>query len=187
MIKVNLLGDQTIRIRPTTVKTTVSRTGLAVAAIFVLLVGGMGGWWYTLHRQVQSLTESRDRLKLESARLAALKKEADQFEKLKAARQNRVEVIQKLKEFQTGPVLLLNHLIQSIPTDSAMWLTLLDQKTDRIQITGYVEWPESVPLFMTKLSATGFFKSVDLELLENDKEFAKFSLICVSARKQMPE
>ncbi len=187
MIKVNLLGEQTIRVRPTTVKTAISRESLAIAAIFVVLVGGMGGWWYSIHRQVQSLTDSRDRLKLESTRLQALKKEADQFEKLKKARQSRVEVIQRLKEFQTGPVLLLNHLIQSMPTDSAMWLTLLDQKSDRIQIVGFVERPEAVPLFMNNLSASGFFKSVDLELLENDKEYAKFSLICTSSSKQMPE
>lgn len=183
MIKVNLLRDQTVRVHKTTVKPTVSRMGLVLLAVFLILLGGLGAWWYSIDRQVKTLTDTRDRLRAENARLQALKKESDQYEKLKRIRQSRIEVIEKLKGYQTGPVSLLNHVIQSMPRDSSVWLTLLDQKGDRIQIVGYALRTGAVPDLMTNLAASGFFKSVDLELLESDKEASKFSLICVSARK----
>jgi Tfp pilus assembly protein PilN len=79
--------------------------------------------------------------------------------------------------------MLLNHVIQSIPPNSSIWLTLLDQKGDNIHITGYTLRSESIPDFMSNLAATNFFKSVDLELMEDTKEAAKFSLVCMGATK----
>jgi Tfp pilus assembly protein PilN len=187
MIKVNLLRDQTVRVRKTAVKPSVFGMGLVFLAVFLILFGGLGSWWYSINHEVKDLTEMRDRLQAENTRLQALKKEVDRHEKLKLLRQSRIDVIEKLKENQIGPVQLLNHLIQCIPHDSSIWLTLLDQKGDRIQIVGYALRPEAVPDFLSNLTATGFFKSVDLELLQSDKEASKFSLLCLSTRKQPTE
>ena len=187
MIKVNLLRDQTVRVRKTVPKPTVSRMMLLFIALFLLLAGGMGAWWYHLDLQVKVLTESRDKLRIEYARLEALKKEIDRFEKMKQLRQSRIDVIERLKENQKGPVLLLNDVIDSIPSNGPLWLTALDQKEDRIKIVGYARHNEAVADFMSNLSATGFFKSVDLELLESEKDASKFSLLCTSMRKQQSE
>jgi Tfp pilus assembly protein PilN len=183
MIKVNLLRDQTVHIRKTAAKPAVSRMGLVLLATVLVVAGGIGATWYSLDHQIRTLTGTRNRLREEDKRLQALKKEVERYQKLKQLRQSRIEVIEKLKEFQVGPVSLLNHLIQSMPRDSSIWLTLLDQKGDRIQIKGYALQNEAVADFMSSLSATGYFKSVDLELLESDKEASRFSLICVSPRK----
>jgi Tfp pilus assembly protein PilN len=187
MIKVNLLREQTVRVRKKTVRPSAIGMGLVFLAVFLVLFGGLGSWWYSISREVKDLTEMRDRLQAENTRLQALKKEVDRHEKLKLLHQSRIDVIEKLKENQFGPVQLLNHLIQSIPQDSSIWLTLVDQKADRIHITGYALRPESVPDFLSNLTATGLFKSVDLELLESDKESSKFSLLCLSMRKKPTE
>ena len=183
MIKVNLLREQSTRVRKVSVKPTVSRSGLALLAAFIILLSGLGAWWYSVDRQVKSLTVTRDRLRAENDRLKAMKKELEHFEKMKQLRQSRIEVIEKLKENQTGPVFLLNHLIHSMPRDSSVWLTLLDQRGDRVLIRGYALRNEAVADVMSNLAATGFFKSVDLESLVSDKEASKFSLICLSTRK----
>jgi Tfp pilus assembly protein PilN len=183
MIKVNLLRDQTARVRRTTIKPQVSRMGLLLVSVFTLLLAGLGTWWYYLENQVRILQERRDILRAENDRLQQLRKQISEFEKLKRLRQSRIEVIEKLRESQTGPVLLLNHVIQSIPRDSALWLTLLDQKADRIQIKGYALRGESIPDFMTNLSLSGYFKTVDLESIEDEKDTARFSLICSTLRR----
>ncbi|HYK91522.1 MAG TPA: PilN domain-containing protein [Acidobacteriota bacterium] len=183
MIRVNLLRDQTVRVRKTAARPTVSRMGLVTVAIFLVFIGGMGSYWYSVSREIGALTQTRDRLRRENDRLQGLKKEIEKYQSLKLIAQGRIEVIEKLKEFQTGPVSLMNHLIQSIPRDSSLWLTLVDQKADRIAIRGYAFRNEAVADFMTNLAATGFFKSVDLEVLESDKEASKFSLICITPRK----
>jgi Tfp pilus assembly protein PilN len=186
MIKVNLLRDQTARVRKTTVKPSVSSIGLMLAVIAVLAAAAMGAWWYTVSRQITTLTGERDRLRIENARLQALRKEINEYEKAKRLRETRIQVIENLKEFQTGPVRLLNNVLHSIPRDSNVWLTFLDQKGERIQITGYAHHSESIPDFMSSLATSGYFKTVDLETIEEEKEAAKFSLVCVSAERKMP-
>jgi Tfp pilus assembly protein PilN len=185
MIKVNLLREHTPRVRKITVKPTVSRLGLFLLAILILAVGGVGFWWYSLSQEITVLTNDRDRLRIENARLQQLKKQINEYEKMKQLRQSRIEVIEKLKEFQTGPVLLLNHVIHSIPANANLWLTAMDQKGDRVQIVGFAQRSEAIPDFMSSLAASGYFESVDLELIEEQKDAAKFSLLCVSTQKKI--
>ncbi len=188
MIKVNLLRDQTVRSRVTVAVPVVSPIKLwaltALAAVAVVI----GASWYFLHMQVGDLTRTRDRLKLEFARMQDLSKQIEQFQQLTQERQNRIDIIEQLQANQTGPVLLLNHIIHSIPTTAAVWLTSVEQKGDQVRIMGCTVRGEAIPDFMSTLAATGFFKTVDLELYEDtDKDPAKFTLICVSTRKTPTE
>ena len=100
------------------------------------------------------------------------------WRKLKRLRQSRLEIVEKLKEAQTGPVLLLNHVIRSCRATQSLWLTLLDHKADRVQIKGHATRRESIPDFMSNLSQSGYFPTVDLELIEVDENAARFSLVC---------
>ena len=106
---------------------------------------------------------------------------------MKQLRQSKINVIETLKENQTGPVLLLNHLIQSMPRTGNLWLTTLDQKADQIKVIGYAQHDELIPDFMVNLESSGFFESVDLETIESEKEAFKFSLICMSKSFQPAE
>jgi Tfp pilus assembly protein PilN len=187
MIKVNLLKDQTARVRKTFAKPTVSRTGLIFLAIFLLSAGGMGAWSLYIHREITAGIAKRQKLRIEEARLETLKKEIQKYEKLKQQRQSRIDVIEKLKESQTGPVQLLNTVIHSIPRDGVLWLTSLTQKGDQVQIVGYTEHTEVIPDLMSNLTASGFFKSVDLELIESERDASKFSLLCKSTTKPQAE
>lgn len=189
MIKVNLLRDQSTKkvTRGRGIFPGLSRVGFLIAAAFVVVIAGCGGWWYWVARETAQLTQTRERLRIENARLQALKQQIVEFEKLKKLQESRIKVIEGLKEAQTGPVQLLNHVIQSIPRDSGIWLTTMDQKGDRINIVGYTRRAEFIPDFMTNLSATKFFKSVDLDIIVDDKEGSKFSLVCMSVRKASRE
>jgi Tfp pilus assembly protein PilN len=187
MIKVNLLKDQSAQVRKTFVKPTVSRIGLIFCAIFLLAAAAMGTWSFYVRQQIQTGTEKVKRLRKDEARLQDLKKEIDKYEKLKQLRQSRIDVIEKLKDNQTGPVLLLNNIIQSIPRDGVLWLTSLNQKADKIKIVGYTQQTEVIPDFMSNLTASGIFKSVDLEMIDSQKEASKFSLICTSITKPQAE
>jgi Tfp pilus assembly protein PilN len=189
MIKVNLIAEKTQRGRKVVMSVTpsVSRMGLIYAAVLAVTTLGIASYWYSLDRKITTLTESRDRLKAESLRLQNLKKKLTQYEKMKQQRQSRIDVIEKLKESQTGPVLLLNHVIASIPADTDMWLTSLDQKGDRVQINGYTARSTRLPDFMSNLSKAGVFRSVELEVMQEEKEAAKFVLVCLAAQKPRGE
>jgi len=187
MIKVNLLRDQTVRARKQFVTPSVSRTGLIFVAIAVLAAGLMGAWTFYMHRQVQAGQEKEARLRIEVARLQELKKEIQKYEKLKQLRQNRIDVIEKLKSDQKGPVLLLNNVIQSIPRDGLLWLTSLTQNAESVKIVGFTQHQDTIPDFMTNLMTCGMFQSVDLENMESEKDASKFSLICITGKKTVAE
>jgi Tfp pilus assembly protein PilN len=185
MIKVNLIRDQTGK-KPTRAARTLptfSRIGFLMIATAVVVAGSLGAWWYAVTQDVHHLTAERERLRVENNRIQALKRQIAEFEKLKKLQESRIQVIEKLKEAQTGPVLLLNHVIQSIPRDSGIWLSTLEEKGDNISIVGHTRQAEFIPDFMTNLSGTRFFRSVDLELIQDDAAGSRFSLLCTSARK----
>jgi Tfp pilus assembly protein PilN len=187
MIKVNLLKDQATRARKALATPKVSRIGLIFLAIVVLVAGAMGFWTLHVQRQIQTGREKREALRIEDARLQTLRKEIEKFDKLKQQRQSRIDVIERLKANQTGPVLLLNKVLQSIPRDGVLWLTSLSQKADTIKIIGFTQHTEVIPDFMSNLMACGIFQSVDLETIEAQKDASKFSLICISGKKPQAE
>jgi len=188
MIKVNLLKDQTTSTRRTVIKPQSSRFGLLILTAMAVVVAGIGITRFYLVRQVQELAVDRNRLNTENERLKGLRKQIDEYEKMLAERQSRIGIIEQLKLNQTGPVLLLNRVVHSIPSGAVLWLTALDQKGDQVRITGFTARGETVPDFMSNLSATGFFKSVDLELYEDvQKDAAKFILVCVNTPRMSTE
>jgi len=187
MIKVNLLRDHTARVRKTFAKPTVSRMGLAFLAMLVLAAGAMAAWTYYVNQQITTGTEKRTQLRAEDARLKMLKKEIEKYDKLKQLRMNRINVIEKLKEDQSGPVVLLNTVIRSIPLNADLFLTSLDQKEGSVKIAGHTQQPGVIPDLMNNLAASGIFASVDLELIERKDDTSRFSLLCTSIQKPQAE
>jgi Tfp pilus assembly protein PilN len=187
MIKVNLLKDHTARTRKTFVKPTVSRMGLVFLAIFVVAAGAMAAWTYYVQQQIATGTAKRTELRAADARLNVLKKEIEKYDQLKQLRLNRIRVIERLKENQGGPVLLLNTVIRSIPLNADLWLTSLEQKSEGVKIIGHTLQAEVVPDLMNNLTASGIFESVDLELIERKDDTTRFSLLCTSIKKPQAE
>lgn len=187
MIRVNLLKDPTARSRRTVVKPKMSSTVPVLVAFIVLVAAGMGGWYYYLNSQKNKLTERKHELVIQETRLNDLKSELAKYEKDKLDRQKRIEVIEELKERQTGPVQLMNHLLVSIPQNRLLWLTSVNQMDNRVQIVGYAQQIEAIPDFMTNLANGNFFKTVDLETIESSEDSSRFSLLCTSAQYKTGE
>jgi len=185
MIKINLIKARGTRTRKINLTPSVSSIGLVYAVVLVLALGSLFGYGWMIHRQVSSLTEKQTELKAEDAKLQEKRKKLTELENLKKTQQDRIAVIEKLKEAQTGPVLLMNHIIKSIPPNSQMWLSSLDQKGERVNIKGFAARSQVLPDFMVNLSAGALFKSVELELIQEEKDAAKFSLICLTANQPL--
>ncbi|MBN2241169.1 MAG: PilN domain-containing protein [Acidobacteria bacterium] len=187
MIKVNLLKNAAVRTHRTPVRPSSSQTGVLLVVFFVLVAASMGAWYYVVNDQKNGMTEYRNELKAEEARLQALKAKLEKYEEDKKHVQSRIRLIEQLKEQQTGPVLLLNHVLHSIPKNRLLWLTSLIQKDNTVKIVGLTQKIEAIPDFMTNLAETGFFQSVDLEEISTQNEASKFSLLCMSAQYQPEE
>jgi Tfp pilus assembly protein PilN len=187
MIKVNLLKDQTVRVQRSFAKPKVTRIGLVYIAVFLVAAAAMGTWYLFIERQIESQTQLRDVLRKKEADLKNLKAQVARYEKLTQQRQSRIDLIEKLKENQSGPVLLLNTIIQGIPQNGDFRLTDLEQKADKVKIDGITRTPEAIPELLANLTTSGNFASVDLELMERQEDGSKFSLICTNAQKTKAE
>ena len=183
MIKINLLTDNAALVRKTHAAPALSRMGLIYFAILLLAAGGMGTWSFHIHRQVTALFEKRASLRIREDHLSKLKKEIEEHQKAIQQHQNRIDAIEQLKESQTGPLILLNTVIRSIPQNANLWLTSLTQKSGNTRMEGFAQQTEVIPDLMSNLLDSGIFETVDLEEIESQKGISKFSLVCKSSRK----
>ncbi len=187
MIRVNLLIDQTVGARKVFPAPTVSRMGLAYIAIFLLAAGAMGAWRYYIRLQIAAAVEKRANLHIKEANLQKLQKEIENYQEMKQLYQNRIDLIERLKKNQAGPVLLLNAIGQSIPQNKNLWLIDLEQTPDTIGIVGFAQETGAIPDLMSNLLASGIFDAVELQEIEIQKEASKFSLLCKRIRETQLE
>src|SRR2546428_13825799 len=109
------------------------KVGLLALAMLALVVLGMGLWWFTLASEISSKRQQADKLEREAQRLADVQRQVTQFEKQKKLLEERIAVIERLKNNQTGPVTLMDSVVNSIPDRPTLWLTALNQNSGKVK------------------------------------------------------
>ncbi len=148
--------------------------------LFVLGVVAMGGWYLNATSSRADLQEQVNLLETESARLKELTAQVVAFEELKRSLEERISIIERLKENQQGPVELMNIVIGAIPDNPpGLWLTSLVQQETTLSIEGRAFDVPFVADFIAALDDTQLFSYVDLEFWEQDQESSiRFQLSC---------
>jgi Tfp pilus assembly protein PilN len=188
MIRINLLGVPKAK-RGKRPATPVMTTGGGVSTPILLLVFvialGAGLWgWYTLvdqqrqkvHKDLKEAQAENDRLAIVKAKYEASKRKAEQFEQ-------RVRIIDQLKQAQTGPVSLLNLVADTVTKTDAVWLDAMTDDGRSIDFTGLALSPNAVANLMANLEKTGRFKSVEIKEATQagdikELQAFRFELIC---------
>ncbi len=148
--------------------------------LFVLGVVAMGGWYLNATSGRADLQEQVNLLETESARLKELTAQVLAFEELKRSLEERISIIERLKNNQQGPVELMNIVIGAIPDNPpGLWLTSLVQQETTLSIEGRAFDVPFVADFIAALDDTQLFSYVDLEFWEQDQESSiRFQLSC---------
>lgn len=162
MIRTNLLG----RPRPR-VKRRVAITGaLLIALILIPISLGLlllaGDWFFTQGR-IAELQSNIDAKKAEKARLAQVQQEVERYEQRKKELDANIQIINSLKENQSGPVRLLEAVHETVSMTETLWLTSIEEKGGTLEFKGLAGSVEAVANFMTNLSQSGFFQSVEIK------------------------
>jgi Tfp pilus assembly protein PilN len=177
MIKINLLRES--ESKPTRIfSPDKSQVGLYLFALMFLAIVGMI-WWYSHLSSLRSeYTGEADQLRQESMRLAVVKGQLERYEQQKKLLDERIAVIEKLKNNQKGPVLLMNALIDSVPAEPRLWLDSVVQKEKTITIKGQASDAAAVASFIKKLGENKPFTQVDLLEYVDENNIIKFQLSC---------
>lgn len=148
MIKINLLPFRAARKREN-VKRQI--TIYALCVFFTLTA--MAYFFVKLSGDLSDIKDKESRLQKE---LQSYQKELDEIKDLEkkiAQIKKKLNVIDKLQEGKTGPVLLLSDIAEAVPKDR-LYLTSLSEKKGSLSLTGTAMDNETVALFMENLEAT---------------------------------
>jgi type IV pilus assembly protein PilN len=183
MIKINLLTAE----RKAVKKRALFLAGqkLTIGCSLILVATGLGiGWrYFALEKESRALDQEISDAQKETTRLHSIIMQVQQYEQQKAQLQQRVNLIEQLRNEQKGPVHMLDQISRALPP--MLWLTGLKQgaTTNEVLIDGEGPSQSSVSDFVASLEATGYFKkSVDIvssatEAIKGPPgELVKFSL-----------
>src|ERR1041385_5621535 len=135
---------------------------VVIAVLVILGVAGNGYYYMRLTNQAKEIAVQKQKALDENHRLAAVKAKYDEAEKQKEIFRKRVEVIEKLKKAQMGPVDLLNTIGTTVNSTDAVWLNTMRDDGRSISLDGNALSANAVAKLITNLKATGYFKAVEI-------------------------
>ncbi|HEV8132307.1 MAG TPA: PilN domain-containing protein [Acidobacteriota bacterium] len=152
--------------------------GLIAIVLFCVTLLGMGFWWWQLSSEINTKRERSEKLDREAQRLADVQRQVTQFEKQKKMLEGRISIIERLKLNQTGPVNLMESVVNSVPDRPTLWLTNMVQNGSKVKLEGRAFDVPSIADFIANLSRSRSFKSVELVYWQEEEPAIKFELNC---------
>jgi type IV pilus assembly protein PilN len=164
MIRVNLTGADRATQKQRRVSTP-GAPGAVQAYLFLALFGGGAAllcaalWWYE-SAKIRDLDSQITVAEKRQKELQAIKVQVDALEAKRATFQKKVDLIERLKAEQTGPVHMLDEISKALP--DFVWLTAMDQTGATVKFTGESTGLTSIADFIAALERSGWFPNVDL-------------------------
>jgi len=158
-----------------------------VAAV-LLIAGALNfGYWYQLDRQKKSIELQTRVAEQKNRELADIKARYMERQKQADAYKRRVDVIDQLRNNQTGPVALLSMIGDTVNSTEAVWLNSLQDQGANVAIDGTALSSDAVANLISNLQKTGFFKNIEIkESFQDDgvkdMQAFQFTLTCEKAK-----
>ena len=168
MIRVNLLGE-----RPAARKRFAFATSqrlLVGCSAILALSGGVIGWRYLdISSASRRINADLAVAQKEATRLHPIIAQVQQFEQRKTQLQQRVELIERLRSDQKGPVHMLDEISRALPP--TIWLTELKQNPtgNEVLIDGRSATLTGLSDFVTNLQTSGYFQR-SVEIVNSSSE-----------------
>jgi type IV pilus assembly protein PilN len=167
MIRVNLLALE----RKAAKRAGAFETGqkITVACSAVLIVAALFVGWrhWALQQESKQLDLVIADARQETARLRTILQQVQAFEQQKAQLQERVALIEQLRQSQSGPVHMLDQISRALPP--MLWLTQLKQTDDAVVIDGRCTALTGLSDFVASLDASGYFRK-SIEIVSSQTE-----------------
>ena len=143
--------------------------GWLFGILFVLLLGGLGMWWWSLDADIVRLNQEVADNRREVDRLKTLIAEGQRFKKEKEELERRMNAIDAVARKQTRPVYLFDALADMMPKD--VWLTRMEERGPVLRLAGVAYSSVALSDFMQNLKASNKFADVDL--VESRQDLSK--------------
>ena len=193
MIRINLLGSprpkgkKSAAITMPSMDFNVGSPAMLVAAVVVIVALINGGYWYMLDREKKAIAEQMQRAEVKNRELADIKARYMERQKQADAYKRRVDVIDQLRQNQTGPVSLLAMIGDTVNGTEAVWLNSMQDQGASVAIDGTALSSDAVANLITNLQKTTFFSNIEIKEsyqddMIKDMQAFQFTLTCTKAK-----
>jgi type IV pilus assembly protein PilN len=180
MIKINLLPEARVeRVQ----RAPMITMGLADINNYLLvgcLLVGMGVVGVTYWRLSSRLGTVRDEVAVNRAEYERLKPiidEVEDYKKRNADLKHRIEVIERLKNNQYGPVRIMDEVSKAVP--DLLWLDSMTLSGNTVTVKGKAFNETAVANLIANLAASAFFAEPSLRIMSQDQQGVfSFDLSC---------
>ena len=160
---------------------------MAVAAVVVIAGLLNAGYWFQLDREKKAIAEQMQRAEAKNRELADIKVRYLERQRQTDSYKRRVDVIDQLRNNQSGPVTLLSMIGETVNNTEAVWLNSMQDQGASVAIDGTALSSDAVANLITNLQKTGFFQNIEIKESyqdENVKEMQafQFTLTCEKAK-----
>jgi Tfp pilus assembly protein PilN len=151
--------------------------------VCVVALAGMYFWYYRLNQETEKLEKQLQEAKVENQRLSLVKARYEESKRKYDLFKRRVDVIDRLKDEQKDPTIILNLVADTVNKTDAVWLEAMTNDGKSIDFTGKALNPNAVADLMTNLRKTGAFKNVEIKETSQDPQTKdiqtfRFELVC---------
>src|ERR1019366_7673145 len=159
--------------------------GPLVQVAAVLLIAGAvnAGYWYTLDREKKAIEVQSRLAEQKNRELADIKVRYMERQRQAELYKRRVDVIDQLRNNQTGPVALLSMIADTVNRTEAVWLNSMQDQGANVAIDGTALSSDAV----ANLQKTGFFRNIEIKESYQDEgvkdmQAFQFTLTCEKAK-----
>jgi type IV pilus assembly protein PilN len=165
MIRINLLAARKRAPEPSLF--TTQKVPLLCSLVLVLTALGLGWRYWSVRQQSALLDQEIQRAQQEAQSLRTVLEQVKQFETRRTQLQQRVALIEELRDGQGGPVHLLDEVSRAVP--DRLWLTEMKQDADGLRIDGRTTSLTALSDFVGNLEASGYFAR-PVEIIDSQAE-----------------
>jgi type IV pilus assembly protein PilN len=132
----------------------------------VLGLGLFGNWWFHEQRarELDAVEKRVAKTRTDIAQLDKIIGEVKSIRTEQQQLQDKLDILDKLKQGRTGPVRMLDELTSIIP--KRLWLTKMEEKDGKVAFLGGATSVEDVSQFMAALKTSKYFANVELKRTE---------------------
>ncbi len=157
MIKINLLPSKK---KPPKKVIDLQQQLILAALVLVLVLLALGYYWKTQKDRIAMLENEKAAAEKQIAAQDNMLKEVKNVEEERKKVTEKIEIIEKLKKNQAGPVLLLDVVSSALP--KGVDVTSLSESNNNVSIDGEAFTNEDVVRFIDNLKASPLLNNVML-------------------------
>src|ERR1700693_4222996 len=153
--------------------------------LVVLVIAGLFnlGYWYRLDHQSKAIAANMKVAEQKNRELADVKARYVERQKQADNYKRRVDVIDGLRQTQTGPVNLMAMLGETVNNTEAVWLNKMDDQGPNVSLEGTALSTDAVANLIANLQKTGYFRTVEIKETYQDEQIKdmqafQFTLTC---------